>query len=262
LRWPGGKARQAETILSHVGAHEAYVETCCGGAAVFWAKAREASAAEILNDADGDLVNFYRVLHRRGRRLVTEVDAMPYSRALFRKQLAEKPRCAFGLARRFWYINRVAFGAKQAGQTFGVKTSARAYVLAARILRDLDLTIERLRGVSFECLDVIRLVGLYDRPTSLFYVDPPYYGTSQPYACRFATEDHERLAERLLSIQGSFLLSYDDCRPVRDLYATCNVLELATRYSMGRNSRSGRKAASTGKAAELLISNRPLRQGK
>ena len=69
LRWPGGKRRLAETILAHMPPHGAYVETCCGGAAVFWAKHRELSQAEILNDADGELINFYAMLHNRGRRL-------------------------------------------------------------------------------------------------------------------------------------------------------------------------------------------------
>ena len=51
LRWPGGKGRLAGVILEHMPEHEAFVEACCGGATVFWAKPREMSNAEILNDA-------------------------------------------------------------------------------------------------------------------------------------------------------------------------------------------------------------------
>lgn len=258
LRWPGGKGRLTGAILPHVRKHDAYVETCCGGAAVFWAKPRDLSNAEILNDADGDLVNFYRVLHRYGRRLARELDAMPYSRGLFASQLAAKPTSAFGRARRFWYLNRVAFGARRQRPTFGVAVSRRMSVLPARILQDLDQTVERLRGVQFESIDVTRLIRLYDRPSTLFYIDPPFYRTAQPYVCRFGQADHRRLAECLRAIAGVFLLSYDDCSEVRQLYRGCQVRKLDTRYGMGRNSRSGRKSAGTGKATELLISNRPL----
>jgi DNA adenine methylase len=99
---------------------------------VFWAKGREVSRSEILNDADGELVNFYMELHQHGRRLAREVDGMPYSRALFHRVLADRPRGRFVRARRFWYINRVAFGAKRRGETFGVAKSKRMAVLPAR----------------------------------------------------------------------------------------------------------------------------------
>ena len=255
LRWPGGKARIADAILSHMGPHLAYVEACCGGAAVFWAKPREASKAEVLNDADGELINFYRVLHRRGRRLAREVDAMPYSRMLFDHQRSARPASQFARAARFWYINRVGFGAVMDKPSFGGHAIYRCNVLPARILQDLDLTIERLRGVSFENIDVVRLIGLYDRPTTFFYVDPPYYDVAKGlYAQPFGTADHTRLAECLKQISGRFILSYDDCPCVRGLYRTCHMAEVTMRYSIRKGPRR--------KTTELLISNRPLRQAK
>ena len=256
LRWPGGKGWLAEAILTHFAAHKAYVEACCGGAAVFWAKDPADSAAEILNDRDGELINFYSVLHKSGRRLVRQVDSMPYSRALFDRTRAEGPRGSFARAVRFWYLNRVAFGAKRRGASFGVRVSKGSFVLPAGILTDLDATVQRLRGVSFESLDVVRLIDLYDRPDTLFYVDPPFWGLSQGYACRFSAADHERLAAALGAVKGAFLLSYNDCPQIRGLYRGCRFVPLATRYSMGRNSASGRKARATGKARELLITRR------
>ena len=59
LRWQGGKSRLADFIVNLFPKHLAYVETCCGGASVFFAKPRDASKAEILNDRDGELINFY-----------------------------------------------------------------------------------------------------------------------------------------------------------------------------------------------------------
>jgi DNA adenine methylase len=254
LRWVGGKRRQASVILPLLGRHAAYCETCCGGAAVFWAKPREASSCEILNDTDGELINFYYVLHKAGRRLATEVNAMPYSRALFGKQLRARPRGAFRRATRFWYLNRVAFGAKRRGSSFGVRATGRAMVLHDALLKNLDAVMERLRGVVFEAVDVARLLELYDRSTTLFYVDPPYWGTAQPYACQFADDDHARLAAALAKVKGRWLLSYNDCRRVRRLYSGYHVRRLDVRYTIGCNSAS--QAAE--QAGEVLISNRPF----
>ena len=258
LRWPGGKGRLAPVILQYVPPHEAYVETCCGGAAVFWAKPREWSKAEILNDADGELINFYYVLHKQGRKLAREVDSLPYSRALFSKVLRSKPTSTFRRAVRFWYLDRVAFGAKQTGQSFGVQIR-RYCTLPHRILRDLDATIERIRGVVFESLHVLRLLTLYDRRRTLFYVDPPYYGLSQPYACLFGQRAHEALAAAVAAVEGSVLLTYNDCPEVRRLYRPLRPRRLACRYMIGSNSRRG---GGPGDGAQLLISNRPLRRVK
>lgn len=258
LRWPGGKRLLAETILAFAPSHRTYVETCCGGAAVFWAKPRELSKAEILNDADGELVNFYHLLHKHGRKLAAEVDSMPYSRALFVQVLRSRPRGSFRRAARFWYLNRVAFGAKRRGPSFGVKASARANVIPNRVLQDLDATIERLRGVLFESVDVQRLIELYDRPATFFYVDPPFLGLSQDYACRFSQADHDRLAKVLGETKGAWLLSYNDCRDVRALYRGRFIRRLASRYTIGCNSASGGSSV----ARELLISNRPLRRAQ
>ena len=111
LRWPGGKGRLAEQILPHLGRHTCYCEPCCGGAGLFFAKPKEWSRCEVLNDLDGELINFYRVLHRQGRRLAAEVDGMPYSRGLFMRLRRSRPTRAFARAVRFWYLDRVCFGA-------------------------------------------------------------------------------------------------------------------------------------------------------
>ena len=258
VRWPGGKGFLAEMIVRHLGPHRTYVETCCGGAAVFWAKRREISVAEVLNDADGELINFYQVLHKRGRRLAAEVDSMPYSRALFVKLLAWRPRGTFHRAARFWYLNRVAFGGRRRRPPFGVMLSRRPAVLPQGVLSGLGTVIDRLRGVLFESVDVVRLIDLYDRCDTAFYVDPPFLGLSQEYACQFAPADHARLAGALMSARGGWLLSYNDCVEVRRLYRGRHLRRIATRYTIGCNSSTGGRSV----AAELLISNHPLRPMK
>jgi DNA adenine methylase len=254
LRWQGGKGRVAERIVNLIPPHAAYVETCCGGASVFWHKSRESSRAEILNDRDGELINFYYELRKHGRRLAEEVNCMPYSRALLDRVKRSRPRGPFQRAVRFWYLNRVSFGGRIIGATFGVAVSGRRSVVTERIWRDLDAIIERLAGVSFESVDVARCLKLYDRRNTFFYVDPPYCGTSQDYAASFGQEDHSRLAEALGRVSGTWLLSYNDCPEVRRLYAGHPMRGLSTRWTAGCNSRSHPAARQW--ADELLISNR------
>ena len=62
LTYYGGKQQLAATILKLIPEHTSYVEPFIGGAAVFFAK--EPSESEVINDTNGELINFYEVLKR------------------------------------------------------------------------------------------------------------------------------------------------------------------------------------------------------
>lgn len=83
----------------------------------------------------------------------------------------------------------------------------------------------RLRNTIIENKDFEKLIGQYDRPISFFYCDPPYYNTEDYYdGGGFGKDDHERLANTLCNIQGKFLLSYNDCPEIRELYQRPGIL--------------------------------------
>ena len=67
-------------------------------------------------------------------------------------------------------------------------------------------------------------------PDSFFYLDPPYYEAEHYYSVVFIMEDHYRLRETLGNITGKFLLSYNDCEFVCDLYKDFNI-EKVTRMN-------------------------------
>ena len=110
----------------------------------------------------------------------------------------------------------------------------------------------RLQKVVIENKDFEKLIKQYDRPESFFYCDPPYYETEDYYEdVGFTEKDHERLADCLSKIDGKFLLSYNDCPRIRELYSrpgiviesTSRLSNIAQRYEAGKQ------------YAELLISN-------
>ena len=63
---------------------------------------------------------------------------------------------------------------------------------------------ERLAGVWIECLDWRSFIERWDRPGTLFYCDPPYWGTEDTYRAPFPSSDHEALAATLAGIKGRF----------------------------------------------------------
>lgn len=100
--------------------------------------------------------------------------------------------------------------------------------------------------------DFEKLIAQYDRRNTIFYLDPPYYKTEDYYEdVDFKRSDHERLCGVLLKIKGKFLLSYNDCPEIRELYSkegimiesTTRLSNIAQRYDAGKH------------YPELLISN-------
>ena len=81
--------------------------------------------------------------------------------------------------------------------------------------------------------DFEKLIRQYDRPVSFFYCDPPYVDTEDYYSnITFGRGGHERLRDTLLSVQGKFLLSYNDHPLVWEMYDRPGIyIERVTRLN-------------------------------
>jgi DNA adenine methylase len=78
LTYYGGKQQLAATILKLIPEHEIYVEPFIGGAAIYFAK--EPSRCEVINDTNGELINFYEVMKRDFPALQSEIQIGLHSR--------------------------------------------------------------------------------------------------------------------------------------------------------------------------------------
>lgn len=97
----------------------------------------------------------------------------------------------------------------------------------------------RLANTVVENKDFEALIRQYDRESAFFYCDPPYYETEGHYEVVFRKEDHKRLRDTLVSGKGKWMVSYNDCTFIRDLYAgytitaVTRINNLAQRYDGG-----------------------------
>ena len=79
LKYPGSKGRVANWIVGHIPPHDFYVEPFFGSGAVLFAKPR--SKAEVVNDLDGNVVNFFRVCRDAPEELARALYLTPCSRS-------------------------------------------------------------------------------------------------------------------------------------------------------------------------------------
>lgn len=111
---------------------------------------------------------------------------------------------------------------------------------------------DRMANVVVENQDFETLIKHYDRPDAFFYLDPPYFSTEDMYEVGFGWDDHIRLRDTLKSIKGKFLLSYNDCPEIRELYNGFSMFDFSRVHSMAQRYDAGKEFK------ELLIGNYDL----
>lgn len=259
----GGKTKLAGRIAALMPAHRVYCEPFAGSLAVLLAK--PPAAHEVVNDLDGDVVNFWRQLRERPEDLRRACYLTPYAREEFRAA-AEPAEVDLERARRWWVRVTQSYartGPTGSGWSTGMtRTQSRAAACVSMCGRMAEVA-DRIRPVVIECRDAVEVIGTYDAPDTVHYVDPPYLASARRKDGRtsglgaYATEmgaaaDHEALAEVLNRCAGTVLLSGYASPLYEDLYARWHRIEwdvhLATANRKGHAAR----------AMEVLWSNRPL----
>src|ERR1700756_5339137 len=119
LSYIGGKNRLAKRVIEIFPEHTTYVEAFAGGAQVFFHK--EPSKIEVLNDLDGEVVNFYRVCQSHHEELIRYMRFMLLSREWFERLQKTPPACLTDIQRaaRYLYLQKISFGGRVRSQSYG-----------------------------------------------------------------------------------------------------------------------------------------------
>lgn len=224
--WIGGKKLlRKEIIGSFPEEIERYVEVFGGAGWVLFGK--EPSKLEVFNDINSELINLYRCIKYHPIALQQELEFMFMSREQFfdYRDKNLKGMTDIQRAARYFYIIKASFG----GDKISFGTSRKNIVNAIDYLSEVS---KRLKNVVIENKDFLGLIKTYDRANALFYCDPPYYGTEKYYNTEFGEEQHIQLRDILTQIKGKFILSYNDCEFIRNLYKNFNIIEIERNHNL------------------------------
>ncbi|MDP1872546.1 DNA adenine methylase [Phenylobacterium sp.] len=246
--WIGGKRLLARRICAILAAtpHDCYAEPFVGMGGVFLRRGVR-PPAEVINDVSGDIVTLYRVLQRHPEALLRELRWRPAMRVEFDRLKSARIQDLTDIERaaRFLYLQTLAYGGKVTARSFGVDTKAGHAFDLKRLEPRLERLHERLAGVIIEHLDWADFLPRYARPGTLFYLDPPYWGSEGDYGPGlFARADFDRLAAALAASDARVLVSINDVPEVRTAFAWAEIQEVETRYQISGESQ---------KVSELLI---------
>jgi len=247
LSYVGGKNRFISTILPMIPDHMTYVEPFSGGAQVFFQK--EPAKVEVLNDLDGELVNFYRVCQSHYEELIRYMRFLIVSREWYKRLQNTPPENLTDIQRagRYFYLQKNTFGGRPANQSYAIHVVNAPSFSAWRLADLIKRTHERLDRVQIEQMSYERVIQKYDRAQTFFYIDPPYYGVNGLYRFDFSHDQFEQLAKQLKTMKGKFLMSINDHPAIRQMFADFHIGTVTVAYSLQKH--AGRKYQ------ELLIKN-------
>jgi len=248
----GGKMTLGPQIAALLPKHEHYVEPFAGSLAVLLAK--EQSRAETVNDLDGDLVTFWRVLRDRPDELERSCALTPHSRAEFVASWGPLPDDEVEAARRVW-VRLTQSRGKSMKRTgwWNSRGSARDIPgsLQSFASRITDCAA-RLADVSLESRDALDLIRDYgDDATTCLYVDPPYLGSTRAtnYRVEMLDDDaHRTFADALNECKASVVLSGYDSPLYAELFDGWHRMDLAAPTTLSGDT----------DRVEVLWSNRPI----
>jgi DNA adenine methylase len=247
----GGKRNLSKRITALIAAtrHETYAEVFVGMGGIFL-KRELAPRVEVINDYSGDVANFFRILQRHYTPFMEMLRYQVTSRREFERLQATNPATLTDLERaaRFLYLQRLAFGGKVAGRNFGVSPTRSGHFNVTRLGPILEDIHERLAGVVIEQLRWQDFLTRYDRPGTLFYLDPPYWGSEGDYGRdMFGRDEFTEMAARLRHLKGQFILSINDLPEVREVFAGFTLQDVQLTYTVagGRNAVPARELVIT-----------------
>lgn len=223
FQYPGGKSYLAPWIIEHMADHYCYVELFAGSAAVLVNKPR--SGNEVINDRDGDIVQFFEVLRDQGDELVGWLNDVPYARDVHQEWAADfyngvRPDDPIERAGRFFYLRNSQYAAKYRTKSgfasAAVRNKAGRFANNREELREFK---ERFDRVQIENLDYAEVVDRFDSEDTLFYADPPYVSEGDDLYTH-GEFDHDRFVETMAGVGGTFLISYAELPAGLDEYHT------------------------------------------
>ena len=259
--------------------YERYIEPFGGSGAVLLGK-KKPDKFEVYNDYNHNLVNLFRCMRDRPMAFIKELGFYPLNsrddfnviKKFFKQEkfddkyldeelkltkiilpdlkaeeiieLYIKMKQDYDLRRAVMFLKLLRYSYSSGGKSFACQPFS-----VVSLFKLIEQVGKRLENVVIENQDFEVLIKHYDRENSFFYCDPPYFSSEYVYQCGFTWNDHLRLKNALANAKGKWLVSYNDCEEIRNLYDGCSFFDFTRLHSMKQRIIAGEQFP------ELLIGN-------
>lgn len=213
LKYPGAKWRITKWIIEQIPEHHSYIEPYFGSGAVFFNKTP--SNIETINDIDGDVVNFFRVVRESADELAYKIFMTPYARAEYERSYEGSEKTDIDKAVAFCIKINMSHGYRcnaKNGWKNDVQGRERSYAVQAwnKLPEIIMQAAARLKEVQIEQRPALEIIKRFNHQKCLIYCDPPYLLSTRKgkqYNIEMSDKDHEGLLQVLLESKSKVMLS-------------------------------------------------------
>lgn len=263
LRYPGSKGKGS--ILKKIQPYineaaktcKEYREPFVGGGSVFLNS--DNFEHYWLNDYDPNIASLYNVMKTNPEELCNRVLETVPDMEKWSEIKRSIPKTEMERAFRTLFLNRTNYsGILKAGPIGGYEQKSEYSVgcrwNARQLTERIRIFSQKLQKVKITCEDFFFIINKPSANNVFIFVDPPYYKKgNELYNQTMDSSDHERLRDLLVNTKHKFLLTYDNCTEVRELYSDVSHLhffETGWKYTTGIATTDERKFGK-----EIFISN-------
>ncbi|WP_085706978.1 DNA adenine methylase [Pseudomonas sp. B35(2017)] len=249
LRYPGGKGRLGAwlaQLLKHNSLDGGlYVEPYAGGAgAAMYLLTNNHVERVVINDLDPVIHAFWWAVVNDSEKLIELIRETPVTMESWHAQRAiieisdTVDRTTLGFAT--FFLNRTNRSGMIKGGVIGGINQTGKYLIDARFKKDrlieriikISNLKDRIQLFNIDAMALLTHSDLEIGQNSLIYLDPPYYEKgSQLYRNHYQPNDHQQIANTVMTINTPWLVTYDNCTEINALYQQAQGVEFSLHYS-------------------------------
>ena len=211
------------------------------------------SKCEVINDFDGNLMNFWTQVRDHHTELIDSFRYLPASREVFESYKTKYQNSDYAddleRAHIYYYINRICFGGDMKGPCFGTSKRVPSTYRPDKLATDIEAAFQRIQKVLIENKNFADIIRRYDCKDTFFCIDPPYRNAKQYAVGQFTDEQYVQLHECCKNIQGKCLITLNNDEFIRRVFSDFNLIDHKVAYKICRDT-AGRR-----EFGELIITN-------
>lgn len=275
IRYAGGKSRAIGHILEHFPSNlKKMASPFVGGGSVEIATAKELGVDVVAYDVFDILCNYWQVQVKHPVRLANMLDEYEPTQKqykIFKEELRQhwknekRITSKMRLAMIYWFNHNLSYGPGFLGWMSKIYQEQERYERLVNKVRNFSCSNFRVEHGGFA--DTIPA-----HKGTFLYCDPPYYLEDgkmfkgiypmRNFPVHHNGFDHILLCSLLKKHKGGFVLSYNDCDTIREMYKDYDIVEVRWQYSLGQGeTRIGKNRIEAGQDSyvkdshEILIVN-------
>lgn len=251
LRYPGGKTKLYPYVRDIIQLNHllgcTYIEPFAGGAGLALKLLLNNIVSRIvLNDIDYAIYSFWISVLEETKQFCDLIEKVPLNVVEWQKQkniyMNQEEYSRFEVGFSTFYLNRTNVSGVLRGGIIGGLSQEGSYKIDARFNRS-DL-VSRIKAIAEkkEFIDIynwnaeefiVNIIPTYEN--SFINYDPPYVKKGPSlYTNSFTKNDHINLSKMIVACQENWIITYDKCDFIQNLYSDFRQEIILLNYSTGK----------------------------